>query len=104
MIMFFNLFNHGTQDLYPVFLEKQHGFDHHTVSLILIVANLGAITGGLFFGRLSERIGRANAITISALLALPVIPLWAYGSTTVMLAGCAFLMQVAVPSALAGGP
>jgi len=71
LMMFFNLFSHGTQDLYPRFLEKQHGFDHHVVSLISIVANLGAITGGLFFGRLSEKIGRANAITIASLLALP---------------------------------
>ena len=50
LMMFFNLFSHGTQDLYPVFLEKQHQFDHHTASLVLIVANLGAIAGGLFFG------------------------------------------------------
>jgi MFS transporter, SHS family, lactate transporter len=99
MMMFFNLFSHGTQDLYPVFLEKQHGFDHHSVSLVLIVANLGAITGGLFFGRLSERIGRANAITIASLLALPAIPLWAYGSTAVTLAAGAFMMQIAVQGA-----
>ena len=99
LMMFFNLFSHGTQDLYPRFLEKQHGFDHHTVSLVLIVANVGAITGGLFFGRLSEKIGRINAITIAALLSLPVIPLWAYGSTAVALAAGAFLMQIAVQGA-----
>ena len=99
LMMFFNLFSHGTQDLYPTFLEKQHGFDHHTVGLVLIVANLGAITGGLYFGHLSERIGRINAITIAALLALPVIPLWAYGSTALALAAGAFMMQVAVQGA-----
>jgi SHS family lactate transporter-like MFS transporter len=99
LMMFFNLFSHGTQDLYPTFLEKQHGFQHHTVSLVSIVANLGAIAGGLYFGRLSERIGRANAITIAALLALPAIPLWAYGSTAPALAAGAFLMQVAVQGA-----
>jgi SHS family lactate transporter-like MFS transporter len=99
LMMFFNLFSHGTQDLYPVFLEKQHQFDHHTVSLVLIVANLGAIAGGLFFGYISEKIGRVNAITIASLLALPVIPLWAYGSTAVTLAAGAFIMQVAVQGA-----
>jgi SHS family lactate transporter-like MFS transporter len=99
MMMFFNLFSHGTQDLYPVFLEKQHHFDHHTVSLVLIVANLGAITGGLFFGRLSEKFGRVNTITLTALLSLPAIPLWAYGSTAVALAVGAFIMQVAVQGA-----
>jgi MFS transporter, SHS family, lactate transporter len=99
LMMFFNLFSHGTQDLYPVFLQKQHQFDHHTVSLVLIVANLGAIIGGLLFGHLSERIGRVNAITIASLLALPVIPLWAYGSTAITLAIGAFIMQVAVQGA-----
>jgi SHS family lactate transporter-like MFS transporter len=99
LMMFFNFFSHGTQDLYPVFLEKQHQFDHHTVSLILIVANLGAIAGGLFFGYISEKIGRVNAITIASLLALPVIPLWAYGTTAVTLAAGAFVMQIAVQGA-----
>ncbi len=99
LMMFFNLFSHGTQDLYPTFLGKQHHFDHHTVSLVMIVANLGAISGGIFFGHLSERIGRLNAITIAALLALPAIPLWAYGSTAVTLAAGAFVMQIAVQGA-----
>jgi MFS transporter, SHS family, lactate transporter len=99
LMMFFNLFSHGTQDLYPVFLEKQHYFDHHTVSLVLIVANLGAIAGGLLFGHISEKIGRVNAITIASLLALPVIPLWAYASTPMLLALGAFVMQFAVQGA-----
>jgi len=99
LMMFFNLFSHGTQDLYPTFLEKQRGFDHHTVSLVSIVANLGAIAGGLYFGRLSEKIGRLNAITIASLIALPAIPLWAYGSTPLVLAVGAFIMQVSVQGA-----
>lgn len=36
---------------------------------------------------------------IASLLALPVIPLWAYGTTPVLLAIGAFLMQVAVQGA-----
>jgi SHS family lactate transporter-like MFS transporter len=99
LMMFFNLFSHGTQDLYPAFLQKQHHFDTHTVSLVSIVANVGAIAGGLLFGWWSERIGRVNAITIGALLALPAIPLWAFSSTPVMLAVGAFVMQVAVQGA-----
>jgi MFS transporter, SHS family, lactate transporter len=99
LMMFFNLFSHGTQDLYPTFLEKQRQFDHHTVGWISIVANVGAIAGGLFFGRLSEKIGRVNAITIASLLALPVIPLWAYGSTAASLAVGAFIMQISVQGA-----
>jgi len=99
LMMCFNLFSHGTQDLYPTFLQKQHQFDHGTVSLITIVANVGAIVGGLFFGHLSEKIGRVNAITIAALIALPALPLWAYSSTPFLLAIGAFVMQISVQGA-----
>jgi len=99
LMMCFNLFSHGTQDLYPTFLQKQHEFDHTTVSWITIVANLGAIVGGLFFGFVSEKIGRVNAITIASLIALPALPLWAYSSTPFMLAIGAFIMQISVQGA-----
>ncbi len=99
LMMCFNLFSHGTQDLYPTFLQKQHGFGPGTVSWINIVANLGAIAGGLIFGFASERIGRVNAITIACILALPAVPLWAFSSTPFMLAVGAFVMQIAVQGA-----
>ncbi len=99
LMMCFNLFSHGTQDLYPTFLQKQLKFDPGTVSWITIVANLGAIAGGLTFGHISERIGRVNAITLAAVIALPALPLWAYSSTPVLLALGAFVMQVAVQGA-----
>jgi SHS family lactate transporter-like MFS transporter len=99
LMMAFNLFSHGTQDLYPTFLQKQHNFDSATVSWITIVANLGAIAGGLSFGFVSEKIGRVNAITVAALIALPALPLWAYSTTPLWLAVGAFVMQVAVQGA-----
>jgi len=77
-MMAFNLFSHGTQDLYPTFLQKQLNLAPATVSWITIVANLGAIAGGLSFGYISEKIGRVNAITIAALIALPALPLWPF--------------------------
>ena len=99
MMMMFNLFSHGTQDLYPTFLKQQHHFDPATVSWISIVANLGAIAGGLSFGAWSERIGRVNAITIACLIALPAVTLWAYGTTPFWLAVGAFIMQISVQGA-----
>ncbi|CAB3774935.1 MFS transporter [Paraburkholderia humisilvae] len=95
----FNFFSHGTQDLYPTFLREQHHFDPHTVSLITITLNIGAIVGGLLFGSISEKIGRRRAICIAALIALPVLPLWAFSTTSVMLAIGAFLMQISVQGA-----
>ena len=95
----FNFFSHGTQDQYPTFLQKQHGFDTHVTGTLTALMNVGAIVGGIGFGIWSERIGRKRAIIIASLLALPVIPLWAFSSTPILLALGAFLIQVAVQGA-----
>lgn len=99
LMMCFNLFSHGSQDLYPTFLKTQHHFDTATVAWLTITLNLGAIVGGLFFGAWSEKIGRRRAIVIAALLALPAIPLWAYGGSVVLLGVGVFLLQVMVQGA-----
>ncbi|MBW7984534.1 MFS transporter [Enterobacillus tribolii] len=95
----FNFFSHGTQDLYPTFLKTQHGFDPKTISIIAISYNIASILGGIFFGTLSEKIGRKKAIIIAALLALPVIPLWAFSGGSLALGIGAFLMQFMVQGA-----
>lgn len=95
----FNFFSHGTQDLYPVFLKVQHGFDPKTISIIAVTYNIASIIGGVLFGSLSEKIGRKKAIITASLLALPVIPLWAFASGSLMLGVGAFLMQFMVQGA-----
>jgi MFS transporter, SHS family, lactate transporter len=95
----FNFLSHGSQDAYPSFLKDQHHFDTHLTALLAIISNVGAICGGLLFGRLSERIGRRRAIILAALLALPALPFWAYGSTPLILGLGAFLVQLAVQGA-----
>jgi SHS family lactate transporter-like MFS transporter len=94
-----NSFSHGTQDLYPTFLEKNHQFTPHIVGMIGIITSIGALLGGIFFGTWSERIGRRRAIVIAALLAIPIIPLWAYSRTVPMLALGGFLIQFMVQGA-----
>jgi SHS family lactate transporter-like MFS transporter len=74
----FNFFSYSTQDLYPTFLEVEHGFSSGTVGTIAVIYNIGAILGGLTFGSLSERIGRRRAIVAAALLSVPIVPLWAF--------------------------
>ena len=95
----FNFLSHGTQDLYPTFLQKQHHFDTHTTGLIATIMNVGAIIGALLIGSLSEKIGRRRAVMLAAGLVLPVLPLWAFGSGAVALCVGAFLMQAAVQGA-----
>jgi SHS family lactate transporter-like MFS transporter len=95
----FNFFSHGSQDAYPTFLMEQHHYDTHLKSLLTAIANIGAICGGLGFGWLSEKIGRRRAMMIAALIALPALPFWAFGSTPVILAAGAFLVQISVQGA-----
>ncbi len=95
----FNFFSHGTQDLYPTFLEVEHKLSPRVVGIIAVIYNIGAICGGILFGTLSERFGRRRCIIIAALLSLPVIPLWAFSDSPALLAAGAFLMQFTVQGA-----
>lgn len=100
VLMFaFNSFSHGTQDLYPTFLQKNHGFSPGMVGLIAIIYNVGALLGGIVFGAWSEKIGRRRAVAIAALLAIPAIPLWAYSHSAAMFAIGGFVMQFMVQGA-----
>ena len=53
VLMFgFNSFSHGTQDLYPTFLEKNLGFTPQQVRTVSVIASVGALLGGILFGTL----------------------------------------------------
>jgi SHS family lactate transporter-like MFS transporter len=99
MMAGFNFFSHGTQDLYKSFLTIDHKLPLPTVSTILICMNIAAICGGMFCAWLSQRIGRRTAIVGAALLALPIIPLWAFSAQPLWLGVGAFLMQLCVQGA-----
>jgi SHS family lactate transporter-like MFS transporter len=99
----FNWMSHGTQDVYPTFLQATHsggaGLSPETAKLIAVIYNVGAIIGGLTFGTLSQRFGRRYVIVFCAVLGLPIVPLFALSHTAAMLCLGAFLMQVAVQGA-----
>jgi SHS family lactate transporter-like MFS transporter len=92
-------FSHGTQDLYPTFLKHDRGIRGMAVSAIAIAGNVGAVLGGIWFGGYSERVGRRRAIITAALLSIPMIPLWAWSHTAVLLAVGGFAMQFMVQGA-----
>src|SRR3569623_383887 len=78
-----NFLSHGTQDLYPTFLQTQHGFDTHMTGTLVMILNVGSIVGSLGFGTLSEWLGRRRTLALASVIVLPVIPLWAYGGSLV---------------------
>ena len=94
-----NLISHGTQDLYPTFLEKGRGLDPGAVATILIIANFGALAGGLTFGFFSDRIGRRWAMVAAVLIAVTIVPLWIYPRSLALLTLGGFLMQFMVQGA-----
>ena len=99
MMACFNFFSHGTQDMYPRYLQTQHGLVHARLTTIVVIYNIGAILGGIAFGSLSQRIGRRTAIGLAAGLSLVVLPLWAFANAPVWIGLGAFLMQFCVQGA-----
>jgi SHS family lactate transporter-like MFS transporter len=95
----FNFLSHGSQDLYPTFLTKQRQFDPHTVALVTIIVNIGAICGGTLFGGLSQQLGRKRTILLACILGGATIPLWLNAPSTALLATGGFLMQFFVQGA-----
>jgi SHS family lactate transporter-like MFS transporter len=99
MMTMMNFVSHGTQDMYPTFLQHQRGFTPRQAAVIAMVYNVGAILGGLAMGYYSDRVGRRRAMVTSLLLAILAIPLWAYAPTTALLLVGAFLLQFMVQGA-----
>jgi SHS family lactate transporter-like MFS transporter len=95
-MMAMNFFSHGTQDMYKTMLQSGHGLSHNWISGINLIAAVGAIFGGLVFGALSQRIGRRRALVLGAVLALPVIPFWAFSPNPWVLGAAGFVMQFMV--------
>jgi len=95
-----NFMSHGTQDLYPTFLQQQRHFNTQTTALVTAISMLGAITGGILVGLYSDHNGRRRAMATSALLGILVIPLWIFAPpVTAAVAAGAFLMQFMVQGA-----
>ncbi len=97
--------SHGTQDLYPDFLQSipaLHGRKVLGLRMLFgipILYNAGAILGALWFGALSERSGRRRSLIFAVLLALASIPAWAFGATMPALVLGSFFMQAGVQGA-----
>src|SRR6202521_3153748 len=95
----FNYMSHGTQDLYPTFLEKQRGFGVTQKSMMTIIYALGAICGGTVIGFMSQRWGRRRSIILSASCGSLLIPVWIFAPGTALLIAGGFLMQFMVQGA-----
>jgi SHS family lactate transporter-like MFS transporter len=100
VLMTFMMFlSHGTQDLYPDFLQEVHHVSSAVRANVAVVYNLGALVGAIVFGHLSQVTGRRKGMVLALGLSLLVIPLWAFGGRLPVLILGAFLMQAGVQGA-----
>ena len=91
--------SHGTQDMYPTFLQQQRHYSPSDTASLTMITNVGAILGGLAFGFYSDRSGRRRAMITSALFAMLVVPLWVAAPNTALIAVGGFLIQFFVQGA-----
>ncbi|MGC2333434.1 MAG: MFS transporter [Candidatus Acidiferrales bacterium] len=91
--------SHGTQDMYPTFLQRQWHFGPTRRSAITAVSGVGAIIGGVVFGHLLDKWGRRRTIISAFVLGAVVIPVWAYSPSQFLLIVGGFLMQFFVQGA-----
>jgi SHS family lactate transporter-like MFS transporter len=94
-----NFISHGTQDMYPTFLQRQRLFSPEQTATITMLSMFGAVLGGLAFGYYSDRFGRRKAMAIAVVCALAVIPLWIAAPNTALIVLGVFLMQFFVQGA-----
>ena len=94
-----NMSSHGTQDLYPTFLQRAWNLGTGARSWVTVISMLGALAGGVLFGHWSQVWGRRRTIIATLLGAVVVVPLWAYAPTLTLLVVGAFLMQFLVQGA-----
>jgi SHS family lactate transporter-like MFS transporter len=99
LMAMFNFASHGTQDLYPTFLQNFRGLPPADYSRFVMVMMGGAILGGVLFGLASDRLGRRSMMIAAFVGALAVVPLWAFASGAAGIAAGAFLMQFMVQGA-----
>jgi SHS family lactate transporter-like MFS transporter len=99
LMMMMNFASHGTQDMFPTFLQRHWGMAAQQRAVITGISMVGAILGGTLVGFLSDRFGRRRAMITALVLAIACIPLWAYAPSLTLLVVGAFLIQFMVQGA-----
>ncbi|MGO9862530.1 MAG: MFS transporter [Terriglobales bacterium] len=99
LMMMMNFASHGTQDMFPTFLQRQWGMRPTQRAAITAISMVGAILGGLLIGWLSDRFGRRRAMIAAFVCAVALVPLWAYAPSLALLVAGAFFIQFMVQGA-----
>lgn len=94
----FNFMSHGSQDLYPTMLRSQYSFGANAVTVTQVVANLGAMSGGIVVGFCSQIFGRRISIIVMCIIGGALLYPYTFISSKAIIAP-AFFEQFAVQGA-----
>jgi SHS family lactate transporter-like MFS transporter len=94
-----NMVSHGTQDMYPTFLERDRHFGPAGRAWLTAFSQVGALVGGVLCGLYSDRLGRRRTIGLALTGAVLTIPIWAFAPVVPLLVAGAFIMQFFVQGA-----
>jgi SHS family lactate transporter-like MFS transporter len=99
LMMMMNFVSHGTQDIFPTFLKRKWSYGPETIAIVTAISMVGAIIGGLVFGRYSDHVGRRRALITALILAIVILPLPIFSPTVVIMTLGAFCLQFMVQGA-----
>jgi SHS family lactate transporter-like MFS transporter len=99
LLAMMNSMGHGTQQMYPTFLQRERMFSPADTASITMLSMVGAVLGGLCFGAWSDRYGRRRAMITAVLCGLLVVPLWIAAPNTPLIVLGVFLMQFCIQGA-----
>ena len=98
MMTAFNFFSHGSQDIYPNYLQYR-SFPPELVGTIAVIYNIGGILGCWTIATLSQKYGRRRTMITTALLAIPTILPWAFSPQILWIIVGAFMINFCVQGA-----
>lgn len=93
-----NFMSHGSQDLYPTMLSNQFGFSTNAVTVIQVLANVGAMTGGTVVGYCSQIFGRRFSMMVMFVIGGALLYPYTFTSSNAVIAA-AFFEQFCVQGA-----
>lgn len=98
MLTAFNFFSHGSQDIFPNYLQYR-AFPPELVGTIAVIYNIGGILGCWTIATLSQKYGRRRAMIGTSLLAIPAILPWAFSPQILWIIVGAFMINFCVQGA-----
>lgn len=94
-----NFMSHGSQDLYPTLLKAQRQFSEDASTVTNSVANLGALSGGITLGHISNFLGRRLTLILSCIIGGALIYPWGFATSNAGINASAFFLQFFVQGA-----